>query len=76
MLCFACCSLQHFLYEIAANLQLGVAVRGSGAPIHHHESAVSAMFYGTKQWFVTPPASQYLSRKQIRRWAREARRAQ
>ena len=62
--------LEHFVWCSAQNIQVAVAVPGSGAPVHHHFPAVSLLLFGAKQWFAAPPAYRLLARKQVRRWAR------
>ena len=38
-------------------LQIYLGPPGSGAPWHYHTTAVNALAYGRKRWFLAPPAS-------------------
>eukprot|EP00747_Dinoflagellata_sp_TGD_P115557 gnl/TRDRNA2_/TRDRNA2_172186_c0_seq4.p1 gnl/TRDRNA2_/TRDRNA2_172186_c0~~gnl/TRDRNA2_/TRDRNA2_172186_c0_seq4.p1 ORF type:complete len:849 (+),score=107.03 gnl/TRDRNA2_/TRDRNA2_172186_c0_seq4:197-2548(+) len=44
---------------------------GSGAPVHFHDTAVNYIVYGTKHWFLIPPAHARYMRKPIGLWVRE-----
>ena len=35
--------------------EMSIGTTGGGAPLHNHEAAWSAVVYGKKRWYVTPP---------------------
>lgn len=47
------------------NAQWAVGGEGTGAPIHFHNTAWSALAYGAKKWFLYPPHYKIMSNKQI-----------
>jgi hypothetical protein len=47
------------------NAQFAVGGEGTGAPVHYHYTAWSALVYGAKKWVIYPPAHQIMSNKQI-----------
>ena len=41
---------------------------GSGAPVHFHGHAVNCLAFGTKQWFLYPPAQAFYSKTPAEQW--------
>jgi hypothetical protein len=41
---------------------------GSGAPFHHHCPAFNTVFYGTKRWYLLPPARAFYSKLHPLAW--------
>jgi len=51
--------------EAFINAQWALGGEGTGAPIHFHNTAWSALIYGAKKWLIYPPHNQIMSNKQI-----------
>ncbi len=51
--------------ELFVNAQWALGGEGTGAPVHYHNTAWSALVYGAKKWTIYPPHSQIMSNKQI-----------
>jgi len=47
------------------NAQWALGGEGTGAPVHHHNTAWNAMMYGAKKWFLYPPHDMIMSNMQI-----------
>ncbi len=47
------------------NAQWALGDKGSGAPIHFHNSAWNALIYGAKKWIIYPPAHMIMSKEHI-----------
>lgn len=56
--------LDSFYYETAhMGKQFYFGPRYTGAPMHYHNTAINALAYGRKRWFMTPPNQTFYSIK-------------
>jgi len=51
--------------EMFVNAQWALGGEGTGAPIHFHNTAWSALVYGAKKWIIYPPSHMIMSNRQI-----------
>lgn len=49
------------------NMQWAVGTKGSGAPVHFHNTAWNQLFYGRKHWYLFPPSHNLMGNKQVRK---------
>lgn len=50
------------------NIQWALGTAGSGAPVHFHNTAWNQLFYGRKHWYLFPPATNLMGKKQVLDW--------
>ena len=50
------------------NAQWALGGRGTGAPVHFHNTAWAAVVYGAKKWYLYPPKYRVMSNKQIKKF--------
>lgn len=56
---------------IFQNIQWAVGTKGSGAPVHFHNTAWNQLFYGKKHWYLFPPSRNLMGNKQVLQWLEE-----
>jgi ankyrin repeat protein len=54
--------------EMFVNAQFALGGGGTGAPVHFHNTAWSALVYGAKKWVVYPPGHAVMSNMQIKEY--------
>lgn len=55
----------HRSKELFVNAQWAFGGEGTGAPVHYHNTAWAAVYYGAKKWTLYPPRYQIMSHTQI-----------
>eukprot|EP00615_Pteridomonas_danica_P011961 CAMPEP_0114346950 /NCGR_PEP_ID=MMETSP0101-20121206/13493_1 /TAXON_ID=38822 ORGANISM="Pteridomonas danica, Strain PT" /NCGR_SAMPLE_ID=MMETSP0101 /ASSEMBLY_ACC=CAM_ASM_000211 /LENGTH=1385 /DNA_ID=CAMNT_0001483933 /DNA_START=329 /DNA_END=4486 /DNA_ORIENTATION=- len=50
------------------NMQWALGTMGSGAPVHFHNVAWNQLFYGRKHWYILPPRTTLMGKKQVLDW--------
>ena len=53
------------------NMQWALGTKGSGAPVHFHNTAWNQLFYGKKHWYLLPPGHNLMGKKQVFKWVEE-----
>jgi hypothetical protein len=53
------------------NLQWALGTKGSGAPVHFHNTAWNQLFYGRKHWYLLPPGRNLMGKKQVLEWVED-----
>ena len=53
------------------SMQWALGTKGSGAPVHFHNTAWNQLFYGKKHWYLLPPGRNLMGKKQVFKWVEE-----
>ena len=52
-------------FALCAHTQWALGTKGSGAPVHFHNTAFNQIFYGAKHWYLFPPNRNLMGNRQV-----------